>query len=50
MTRVMLKWELLLELTGGPGPDFFQCGPGIDKIIDFKPSEGDKKTNDCEKF
>ena len=38
------------ELTGGPGPDIFQCGPGIDKIIDFKPSEGDKKTNDCEQF
>ena len=38
------------ELTGGPGPDFFQCGPGIDKIIDFKPSEGDKKTGDCEHF
>ena len=38
------------ELTGGPGPDFFQCGPGIDKIIDFKPSEGDKKTSHCEQF
>jgi hypothetical protein len=38
------------ELTGGPGPDTFVCGPGTDKIIDFKPSEGDKKTSDCEQF
>jgi hypothetical protein len=38
------------ELTGGPGPDIFQCGPGNDKITDFNPSEGDKKTNDCEQF
>jgi hypothetical protein len=38
------------ELTGGPGPDTFVCGPGIDKITDFKQSEGDKKTSDCEQF
>jgi hypothetical protein len=38
------------ELTGGPGPDTFQCGSGTDKITDFKPSEGDKKTSDCEQF
>ena len=38
------------ELTGGNGADLFQCGAGIDKITDFKPSEGDKKTNDCEQF
>jgi Ca2+-binding RTX toxin-like protein len=35
------------ELTGGKGADLFQCGSGNDKITDFKPSEGDKKTNDC---
>jgi Ca2+-binding RTX toxin-like protein len=38
------------ELTGGPGPDTFLCGPGNDEITDFKPSEGDKKTSDCEQF
>jgi hypothetical protein len=38
------------ELTGGPGPDTFQCGSGTDEITDFNPSEGDKKTNDCEQF
>jgi Ca2+-binding RTX toxin-like protein len=38
------------ELTGGKGADLFQCGAGTDKITDFKPSEGDKKTSDCEQF
>lgn len=38
------------ELTGGKGADLFQCGAGNDKITDFKPSEGDKKTSDCEQF
>ena len=37
-------------LTGGKGADSFQCGAGNDKITDFKASEGDKKTNDCEQF
>jgi Ca2+-binding RTX toxin-like protein len=38
------------ELSGGPCQDTFQCGPGTDEITDFKPSEGDKKTGDCEQF
>jgi len=38
------------ELTGGKGTDSFQCGAGNDKITDFNPSEGDKKTSDCEQF
>jgi hemolysin type calcium-binding protein len=38
------------ELTGGNGADNFNCGSGNDKITDFKPSEGDKKTSDCEQF
>lgn len=38
------------ELTGGRGADKFQCGAGNDKITDFKASEGDLKTNDCEQF
>ena len=36
------------ELTGGKGSDSFNCGAGNDKITDFNPSEGDKKTADCE--
>jgi len=36
---------------GGPGADSFDCGPGDnDWIIDFNPSEGDTKSNDCELF
>jgi Ca2+-binding RTX toxin-like protein len=38
------------ELTGGKGADKFDCGAGKDKITDFKVSEGDIKTNDCEQF
>ena len=38
------------DLTGGKVADSFQCGAGIDKITDFKPTEWDKKTNDCVQF
>jgi hypothetical protein len=38
------------ELTGASGPDTFSCGHGTDKITDFSPSEGDRKTSDCEQF
>ena len=38
------------ESTGGKGSDLFQCGTGTDKITDFYPSEGDKKTNDRGQF
>jgi Ca2+-binding RTX toxin-like protein len=37
-------------LTGGNGADSFNCGSDNDKITDFNPSEGDKKTDDCEQF
>jgi hypothetical protein len=37
-------------LTGGKGADKFQCGAGNDRITDFKTSEGDKETSDCEQF
>jgi hypothetical protein len=36
------------ELTGGKGADKFDCGAGNDKITDFKPSEGDIKSTNCE--
>jgi Ca2+-binding RTX toxin-like protein len=38
------------KLRGDAGKDKFQCGTGTDSIIDFKPSEGDTKTADCENF
>ncbi len=38
------------ELTGGKGADRFDCGAGKDKITDFKPSEGDIKSTNCEQF
>jgi len=38
------------ESTGGNGADSFNCGSGNNKITDFNPSEGDKKTSDCEQF
>jgi len=38
------------ELTGGKGADKFDCGAGTDKITDFKPSEGDIKSTNCEQF
>ena len=35
-------------LVGGPGKDYFNCGDGQDQIVDFKSSQGDTKTQDCE--
>jgi Ca2+-binding RTX toxin-like protein len=36
-------------LKGGLGADHFDCGPGKDTITDFNHSEGDTKTDDCER-
>ena len=36
-------------LQGGPDADYFDCGLGIDKIIDFDASQGDIKVLNCEK-
>ena len=35
-------------LIGGPGKDYFNCGDGQDVIVDFNPSQGDTRTQDCE--
>jgi hypothetical protein len=35
-------------LEGGPGADFFDCGPGFDTIVDFSPNEGDLTNDNCE--
>ena len=36
------------ELTGGIGQDRFGCGSGKEKIINFKPIEGDIESTNCE--
>jgi Ca2+-binding RTX toxin-like protein len=35
-------------LKGGPGADKFICGPLIDTVLDYTPSQGDILSNDCE--
>lgn len=37
-------------LKGDRGMDFFDCGEGLDKIIDFNPAEGDVTAGNCEIF
>ena len=34
-------------LEGGPGADF-DCGPGLDTVVDFSPNEGDITNDNCE--
>jgi hypothetical protein len=35
-------------LVGGPGADFFDCGPGLDVVKDFNATEGDVHLANCE--
>jgi Ca2+-binding RTX toxin-like protein len=35
-------------LEGGEGADFFDCGDGIDIVLDFEPAQGDIIKDDCE--
>ncbi len=35
-------------LYGGPGSNYFDCGDGIDTVVDYNPSQGDVITNNCE--
>jgi hypothetical protein len=35
---------------GGPGADSFDCGAGVDTILDCNPAEGDTKSMDYENF
>jgi hypothetical protein len=37
-------------LYGSPGEDSFNCGPGNDQIINFNESEGDTKSDNCERL
>ena len=36
-------------LKGGEGIDYFDCGMGKDKVLDFDILKGDSKTDNCEK-
>lgn len=38
------------DLKGGAGADYFDCGKGIDQIIDYNPQKGDTKGANCEDF
>lgn len=38
----------VLVTKGGTGADKFDCDAGKDKTTDFKPSEGDIKSTNCE--
>ena len=49
----MMLFELYAEdgndlLKGGDGADYFDCGDGLDVIVDFDPSKGDTHANNCE--
>jgi Ca2+-binding RTX toxin-like protein len=35
-------------LQGGDGADSFNCGLGIDTVLDYNPQQGDVITDDCE--
>lgn len=39
-------------LKGGEnsGPNYFDCGEGFDKIVDFNPARGDVTADNCEIF
>jgi Ca2+-binding RTX toxin-like protein len=34
-------------MTGGDGADSFDCGLGVDKVLDFKEGQGDTKLDNC---
>jgi Ca2+-binding RTX toxin-like protein len=35
---------------GGPGADYFDCGEGIDVIMDFNLKQGDDRAGNCEEI
>lgn len=37
-------------LVGGLGADYFDCGDGVDVVMDFKSSEGDDRAGNCEEI
>ena len=37
-------------LVGGLGSDYFDCGEGVDVVIDFNLTEGDDSAGNCEEI
>jgi Ca2+-binding RTX toxin-like protein len=37
-------------LVGGPGGDYFDCGEGVDVVIDFNLTDGDDSAGNCEEI
>ena len=35
-------------MLGGPGANYFECGEGMDTVLDYSPSRGDIISNGCE--
>jgi hypothetical protein len=35
-------------MLGGPGANYFECGDGVDTVLDYSPSKGDIISNGCE--
>ena len=35
-------------LQGGPGADYFDCGDGVDTVVDYSPTQGDVISVNCE--
>ena len=38
------------KLYGGQGADYFDCGEGVDVVIDFNLEEGDDNAGNCEEI
>jgi Ca2+-binding RTX toxin-like protein len=36
------------QLKGGSGADYFNCGPDVDEVKDYNPSEGDILESNCD--
>jgi hypothetical protein len=37
-------------MQGGEGADYFDCGKGVDMIIDFNSEQGDDNVGNCEQI
>lgn len=37
-------------LVGGPGADYFDCGEGVDVVVDFSIQQGDDRAGNCEEL
>ena len=49
MISYMVMWVTIF-LIGGPDADYFDCGDGIDVIMDFNLTQGDDRAGNCEEI